>query len=180
MPARGHAVLHDRDGHHALVFERRLAHPPQRVWQALVGYEELAQWHPTPFVLGESQPAAGEPVRYRPLHASPAMPHGRLLEFEPPRLLAYTWGDDQLRWELREDGSGCVLTLTHSFNDRFKAARDAAGWHLCLDALSSWLQGSSRPSRGATPRLPDGWCELNRDYQQRFGIPAAAATPPPA
>jgi len=39
---------------------------------------------------------------------------------------AHTWGEDELRWELRPHEDGCVLVLTHTFDDRFKAARDAA------------------------------------------------------
>ncbi len=49
----------------------------------------------------------------------------------------------------------------------------------CLDALSSSLAGVSRPQRGAGPRVPDGWSELNSDYQERFGISARESTPPP-
>jgi hypothetical protein len=74
---------------------------------------------------------------------------------------------------------GCVLRLTHTFEDRLKAARDGAGWHLCLDALSTSLAGRPRPQRGTGPRLPNGWSQLNRDYQERFGISAREATPPP-
>ena len=102
-----------------------------------------------------------------------------MLEFEPPRLLAYSWGEDELRWELRPDGGGCVLSLTHIFDDRFKAARDAAGWHLCLGALSRSLESDPRPQRGHGPRLPGEWRDLNREYEKRFGIPPERATPPP-
>jgi uncharacterized protein YndB with AHSA1/START domain len=180
MPADERAVLQKQDGKYALVFERWLAHPRARVWQALVRHDELACWHPTPFELDVAAPEAGDRVRYRRAPGGPEMEDGRLLEYEPPRLLAYTWGDDRLRWELREDGDGCLLRLTHTFDDRLKAAHDAAGWHLCLDALTSSLQGFARAQRGAIPRLPEGWSELNSDYQQRFGIAARDATPPPA
>lgn len=85
----------------------------------------------------------------------------------------------ELRWELRADGAGCVLRLTHIFDDRFKAARDGAGWHLCLQALSDSLDGAPQPERGSEPRIPYGWEELNREYQERFGISSEHATPPP-
>jgi uncharacterized protein YndB with AHSA1/START domain len=180
MPADGHAVLRQQDGKHALVFERMLAHPPVRVWQALVRHDELAHWHPTPFELDAATPEAGDRVRYRRVPGGPEIEDGRLLEYAPPHLLAYTWGEDRLRWELREDGDGCLLRLTHVFEDRFKAARDAAGWHLCLDALTCSLQGRPRAQRGVLPRPPEGWSELNSDYRQRFGIAAGDATPPPS
>jgi uncharacterized protein YndB with AHSA1/START domain len=180
MPAGEHAVLQDRDGRYALIFERMLAHPPERVWSALVTDAELADWHPTPFALSPSAAAPGSQIRDVPVDGGPEMPDGELLECDPPRVLAYTWGEDVLRWELLAHEDGCLLRLTHTFDDRFKAARDAAGWHLCLAALSDSLQRLSRPRRGSGKRLPEGWSELNRDYQERFGITLEQATPPPA
>ncbi len=175
MPG-SNAVLQGRDGRWALCFERLLGQPPERVWSALTTHDELFDWHPTPF---ELEPAAGGRVRYRPTPEGPEMPDGRVLEYDPPRLLVHTWGDDELRWELAAHADGCVLRLTHIFDDRLKAARDAAGWHLCLDALASSLAGVSRPQRGTGPRLPDGWSGLNGDYEERFGISPREATPPP-
>jgi uncharacterized protein YndB with AHSA1/START domain len=179
MPTDGHAVLQDHDGLHSLVFERMLTYPPERVWRALVLPDELTSWHPTPFELDSASPAPGARVEYIAGGGAPAMPAGELLEYDPPHLLAYTWGEDRLRWELRAHDGGTVLRLTHTFADRFKAARDGAGWHLCLDALSDSLGDLQRPRRGSEPHLPEGWSELNREYQQRFGITPGQATPPP-
>src|SRR3712207_7693038 len=47
---------------------------------------------------------------------------GVITELEPPRVFAYSWGDDLLRWELRPAGDGCLLILTHTFDDRAGAA----------------------------------------------------------
>jgi hypothetical protein len=107
------------------------------------------------------------------------MPEGTVVAYAPPRLLAYTWGEDELRWELCPHEDGCLLRLTHSFDDRFKAARDAAGWHICLDVLERSVR-SPRPTRAAEePRLPGDWKALNSEYERRFGIAPAQATPPP-
>ncbi len=46
------------------------------------------------------------------------------------------------RIELQADGAGTLLTLTDTFDDLGKAARDGAGWHECLDRGCS-----SRPRR---------------------------------
>jgi hypothetical protein len=108
------------------------------------------------------------------------MPDGEVTDYDPPLVLGHTWGDDHLRWELRPHDEGCLLVLTHTFDDRFKAARDAAGWHLCLDALGSSLDDTKAPSAEDGERLPGGWQELNRAYERRFGIPPEKATPPPA
>jgi uncharacterized protein YndB with AHSA1/START domain len=179
MPIGTHAVLEEHDGRHALIFERVLTDPPERVWRALVAPGELADWHPTPFALDPSPRAPGGRIMFIATEGAPEMPDGELLAYDPPRLLAHTWGADQLRWELREHDDGCLLRLTHTFADRFKAARDAAGWHLCLAALSNSLRRTPRPHRGSAARLGGDWSELNRGYQQRFGIAPEQATPPP-
>jgi len=179
MPIGEHAVLRDHEGRRALVFERVLADPPERVWRALVAPEEPAHWHPTPFELDPRDAEPGARVSYLPSAGIPDMADGELLAYEPPRAISYTWGADELHWKLSEHDGGCLLRLMHVFDDRFKAARDAAGWHLCLQALSDGLERSTAPLRGSSPRLPDGWEELNRDYQQRFGISPERATPPP-
>ena len=176
MPGSGHAVLEQHDGRWALRFERALAYPPARVWSALTSHDELIEWHPTPFDL---DPRGGGAVSFRAIPQAPALPPGRVLAFEPPHLLAYSWGEDELCWELRASDGGCVLTLTHVFEDRFKAARDAAGWHQCLDSLSGSLAAYPRPQRGSAAGLPPGWPELNAEYEKRFGISPEQATPPP-
>jgi uncharacterized protein YndB with AHSA1/START domain len=177
MPIDSHAVLKDLEGRSALCFERTIGYPPERVWQALTEHDELFNWHPTPF---ELEPLAGGAIRFRRAPGGPEMPDGQVLAYDPPNLLAHTWGEDELRWELRAHDDSCVLRLTHLFDDRFKAARDGAGWHLCLGALASSLEGRANPQRGVGPRLPTDWEELNDEYQQRFGISPEQATPVPA
>jgi uncharacterized protein YndB with AHSA1/START domain len=176
MPDRNAASLREERGRHVLRFERLLSHPPARVWQALTSSDELARWHPTPF---EFEPAVGGRVRFAAPPGVPDWPDGEVLEFDPPRTLSYTWGQDDLRWELQERPDGCLLILSHSFGDRFKAARDAAGWELCLVALGESLDGVPVPNTSGSKQPPDGWSELNRDYEERFDIAPERATPPP-
>jgi uncharacterized protein YndB with AHSA1/START domain len=118
-------------------------------------------------------------VTFRAELGGPAMPPGRVLEYDPPRTFAYTWGQDALRFELERRPEGSLLTFTHVFDDRFKAARDAAGWELCLQALSSRLEGEPTPGPGEGPAIPEGWSELNSEYEKRFGIAPEQAMPPP-
>jgi uncharacterized protein YndB with AHSA1/START domain len=170
-----HAVLLERDGRSVLRFERLLGHPRERVWRALTEREELEAWHPTPFLL---EPSAGGTITFLPSQV-PEMGSGRVLECEEPSLLVHTWGEDELRWTLEQREEGCLLTLEHSFDDRFKAARDGAGWHICLIALAAVVDGREAPDRGSAARLPGGWSELNDGYLKRFGISAEEATPMP-
>ena len=170
-----HAVLQERGGRYVLRFQRTLPHTRERVWRALTERGELDAWHPTPF---ELEPREDGRVSFAEGPGRPAMPEGRVLCYEPPRLLAYTWGEDELRWELSPHAEGCLLRLTHIFDDRFKAARDAAGWHLCLDTLAGVLDGVARPDAGEAGD-PGEWRELNGEYERRFGIAPEQATPPP-
>ena len=171
MPVAPEAILQDQQGRSALRFERMLAHQPERVWRALTERGELVGWHPTPF---EIEPEVGGTVRYVPVPEAPdapEMPDGEVTEYDPPRVLAHTWDEDLLRWELQPHDEGCLLILTHTFDDHFKAARDAAGWHVCLDALAATLDGEGPPHGEDGERLPSGWRELNTVYEERFGIP---------
>jgi hypothetical protein len=61
---------------------------------------------------------------------------GTVLAVDEPRLLSYTWGDDEiLRFELYADGEGTRLVLTDQLRASW-AARNAAGWADCLDRLA--------------------------------------------
>jgi hypothetical protein len=56
---------------------------------------------------------------------------------------------------------------------REKAARDSAGWHVCLDRLERLLAGDQDPvASGANGE----WRELYDEYQRR-GAPAGAQVP---
>jgi uncharacterized protein YndB with AHSA1/START domain len=180
MPAAD-AKLEEVDGRPALRFERVLPHPPQRVWRALTEPEEMFAWHPTP---ARFEPRPGGRVEWDPKGHVPDMETGEVTDYDPPRTLGYTWGveegqaPDHLRWELRPHDGGCLLVLVHSFSDRFKAARDGAGWHLCLDSLADSLgqgEGAGAPSSDS-----GRWQALNARYQERFGISPEQATPPPS
>lgn len=175
MPAAADAILEDRDGRAVLRFERTLPHPPERVWAALTEVDELRHWHPSPF---ELERRAGKTITYLP-PAGNAFGDGEVSAYEPPSLLAYSWGEDHLRFELSPSGEGTLLVLTHTFDDRSKAARDAAGWDLCLDALRGSLSGEQDQPPTGESAIPAGWSELNEAYQERFGIaPEQAAQPP--
>lgn len=175
MPVSAEAVLMDEHGRFVLRFERTLHHPPARVWIALTEAESLRSWHPSPF---EFEPCVGGTVRFLPPEGF-AFGEGEVTAYEPPRLFAYTWGDDLLRWEVEPHGEGARLVLTHTFDDRGKAARDAAGWDLCLEALERTMSVGPGAAPTGESALAAGWPELNRAYEARFGIAPADATPPP-
>src|SRR5947199_360969 len=64
------------------------------------------------------------------------------------------------------------LDLTVKLDARDKAARDAAGWHVCLDALERLLSGEAVEE----PHENDGWRGHYEEYQRR-GLPTGAPVP---
>lgn len=168
-------------GRPTLRFERRLKHPIEKVWRALTDPVELEHWFPTRI---ESVSAAdadpfvpGGKLRF-PFRAAKELDgevipdfEGEILELDPPRLLAYTWADDVLRFELIPDGDGCLLVFTDTFTEHGKAARDGAGWHVCLDGLAARLDGAEPPAE-------DSWRGRYENYVAVFG-PEASTAPVP-
>jgi uncharacterized protein YndB with AHSA1/START domain len=164
-------IVQDRP---TLRFERRLGHPLEKVWRAISDPSELAHWFPSQ-VEGELRAGGALSFRFEhmPLDAPPTM-EGRVTDFDPPRLFAFYWGEDHLRFELEQaaQGDACLLRLTVELDAREKAARDAAGWHQCLDALERQLSGTA-PER---PMPTDTWRARYDEYARR-GLPTGAPVP---
>jgi len=159
------AVLIEHDGRTQLVFTRRLAHPQEEVWRAVTEPEHQQAWFPDEMCGERKQGAALDFV-----HEGETLFSGEMLVFDPPSVMEFAWGpDDRVRIEVEPDGAGSVLTLTHTFDEYGKAARDGAGWHECLDLLASALDGTPVPWK-----LGQHWSEIHAEYVQAF--PAAAAT----
>jgi uncharacterized protein YndB with AHSA1/START domain len=162
------------DGRYVLRFERRLAHSMTEVWHALTDPEALGHWFPQD-VEADLRPGGKILFSHRKGEAYESLPgfDGEIIDFDPPRLLSYTWGGDLLRWELLPDPAGCLLIFSDTITELGKAARDAAGWHVCLEALVAWLTGM-------TPPPDDRWRKVHPGYVERFGPEAATIGPPPA
>jgi len=163
--------LEEHEGRFSLRFERRLAHPPERVWRAITEPDDLRAWFPFDI---EGERAAGAPLRFvfREGEAEPF--EGRMVAFDAPRALELEWGGgERLRLEVRPDGDGSVLTLLNTFGEQGKAARDGAGWHACLDTLAFHLDGRQPPWSSEAR-----WSEVHDGYVEAFGPEAATIGPP--
>ena len=164
-------TLETIDGRPALRFERRLPHAPERVWRALTEPAELAAWFPDTIEVERWE--VGAPLRFEPSPGAGEGFEGEVIAFDPPSLLELSWGTDRLRFELAPDGDGTRLTLVDTIDALGKAARDAAGWHVCLDQLEHLLAGTAP---GWSPS--DRWRELHPSYVEELGPEAATIGPP--
>jgi len=152
-----------------LVFVRPLAHPADLVWQAVTETEHLKAWFPQP-ISGDF--VEGGRLTFHSEHDEVGDFHGTVLAVKRPRLLEFTWGEDTLRIEIEPDGDGCILTFSDTITELGKAARDGAGWHVCLDGLEADLDG--RPA----PTMPESWQAIHPSYVSDFGPDASTIGPP--
>jgi uncharacterized protein YndB with AHSA1/START domain len=165
--------LERTNGRLQLRFTRRLRHSPEKVWRALTEPGDLAAWFPTEI---EGERAAGASLRFSFRHGEGPPMVGEMLRYEPPSVLEFRWGNDEtLRFELQADGDGSLLTFVDTFDELGKAARDAAGWHTCLDILAYHLDGHPAPWTSG-----QRWQQVHPAYVERFGPEAATIGPPPS
>jgi uncharacterized protein YndB with AHSA1/START domain len=161
----------EHDGRPAVRFVREYAHPVDRVWTAISDPGDLVHWFPSRVRI---EPRAGGAV------VLSGDPHqgdssGVVLAWEPPRRLAFTWGDDELHFLLEPlDGGACRLTLVNVLSDRSAAARNAGGWFVCLAELAKRLDGV--PSRGPHSEDTEPWEPVYRAHVDA-GLPSGAPVP---
>ena len=119
MPSEGSLV---RAGDRwQLRFERRLADPPEKVWPALTEAEHLSVWFPADI---EGDRAAGAKLRFEFRNGEGPPSDGEMRTYDPPSTLEFRWEDENLRFDLRPEGEGCILTFVDTFDERGKASRD--------------------------------------------------------
>ncbi|HRP10846.1 MAG TPA: SRPBCC family protein [Terricaulis sp.] len=141
------------------ILERTLKAPIERVWAYFVDGEKRARW----FTGGDTLRADGQafsllfahrnitsekpPARWAQMESGEFPMTGRVLAFDPPRLLAITWGDgdeavSEVRFEFEAHGDETLLKLTHTRIDTIEHTRDfAGGWTAHLQTLAEILEG---------------------------------------
>ena len=153
-----------------LRFTRALPHAPEKVWRAITEPEHRKAWFPDTV---EGEFVAGAKLRFVSEYAEGGSFDGEVLQCDPPTLLEILWGTDTLRFELRPDGAGTVLTLIDTFDELGKAARDGAGWHECLDYLEVELAGDT-----ASWQAGERWAAVHPEYVAAFGPEGSSIGPP--
>jgi uncharacterized protein YndB with AHSA1/START domain len=169
MTDRGTYVEHD--GRPAVRFVRHYPHPAERVWAAVSEPAGLRQWFPSRV---ELEPRAGGRIAF---HDDPNLPasSGTVLAYDPPRQLAFTWGGDELHLTVEPDGeAACTLTLINVLEARDTAARNAAGWTVCLAELDKYVHGGA--ADGPRSATAEPWQEHYAAYVAA-GVPSGAPIP---
>jgi uncharacterized protein YndB with AHSA1/START domain len=146
---------------------RLLPGPIERVWAYLTDPEKRARWFAAgvvepktggkaEFVMHHAKIAPGEtpPARYKHVHDQGVTFDGRVLRYEPPRVLAYTFGgeDSDVTFELTPQGNQVLLVLTHRTRgeDRPELTNYASGWHTHFSLLIALLEERPQPPFWAT------------------------------
>jgi uncharacterized protein YndB with AHSA1/START domain len=143
----------------AVISEIQIAAPPERVFRALIDERELIHWFndkSCPVKFWQMDARAGGHYRYATEKGAVVVNgvsefecHGEILEFDPPRLLVYTWYGNWhenkslrtvVRWELTPEGRGTHVKVTHSGLAQEPAARKdySSGWPGVLENLKKF------------------------------------------
>jgi uncharacterized protein YndB with AHSA1/START domain len=169
-PAAGAEVRKDAD-RWTLVLVRDLKHPPAKVWRALTEPANLAEW--APFDADRNLGTVG-PAKLSTVGApKPQVSETQVKRAEAPRLLEYSWGGNDIRWELEPQGAGTRLTLWHNIDKGF-ISMGAAGWQICFDVLEQLLAGEPIGRIVGMEAMKFGWPRLNAEYAEQFGVETPA------
>ncbi|HEX6546445.1 MAG TPA: SRPBCC domain-containing protein [Bryobacteraceae bacterium] len=170
-PAGGAEVRKEDGENWTLILVRELRHSPEKVWQALTEPAHLREW--APFDADGNLGAVGNTVKLTTVGApTPHVTETKVIRADAPEVLEYTWGGNDIRWQLEALNGGTRLTLWTTINRRF-VAMGAAGWHVVLDVLDRLLSGQpiGRIAGPETMKLA-GWPRLNAEYAEQFGVEA--------
>ncbi len=161
------------DGRPSVRFERAYRKPIDEVWPAVTTPDRLGRWFPSRV---QYDARVGGVIRFS---GDPNVPDstGEVLEFDPLQLLAFSWGPNQVRFELTElDDSRTRFVLIDFLSAENEAARNAAGWEQCLEALDGALDSTPADDANETKSTPASW----RDRYDRYvaaGLPSGAPFP---
>ncbi len=145
----------------SIVTEIDIAAPPSRVFEALTDPIQLMRWFTDASCpvkswqmdarLGGSYSYATEKGSFEVNGVSEFQCRGEIVEFDPPRLLVYTWIANwhlepqrrtTVRWELTPTAAGTHLRVTHSGLAQEPEARKdySGGWPGVVEKLRQFAE----------------------------------------
>ena len=149
------------DDRPAVRFERVYDHPVERVWEAIsdpardAALVPLPRGQPSTVARAGRSRSSGDPY-------APEAKTSQVLVWEPPRRFSFEWEDDELHFTLTEVDEGCRLELVNILSKDGAAARNAAGWEICLEHLDRVVAGKweASPTDGSMAAVPAGAGEV--------------------
>lgn len=152
--------------------ERLLVDPPEVVWRAITDREELRAWFPCDVDVEGGVWSVGSRIVFRfPPEVIDVTLQGEVLEVDQPNRLAYTWGDERLTFELSAVEGGTLLSVMDELPPS-RAARNAAGWDVCLARLAK--EGGNLEWR---PRFDRYVAEFSAKLGEQEGPPVGHSEP---
>lgn len=137
------AVIQQTEYGYTARYERRLKHSAQKVWAYLTENEKLAKWFSE---LSVEDLREGGIIKFDMQDGT--FEEMSILELKMHSVLEYTWGEDQVRFELYPEADGCRLVMIEKINKLTDhTPRDLAGWHVCLDVIEALLEGRTVENR---------------------------------
>jgi uncharacterized protein YndB with AHSA1/START domain len=85
-----------------LVLVRDLAYPPAKVWKALTEPEHLREW--APFDSDRNLGTVG--MAKLTTVGTPLVSETQVKKADPPKVLEFNWGGQDIRWQLEPLGGG--------------------------------------------------------------------------
>jgi uncharacterized protein YndB with AHSA1/START domain len=130
-------TLLESNGHYELRFKRLFPQSPEEVFLVITDPDSFSQWYP--FATGEMDVRLGGVISFDDGEGTTY--EGTITELEKPNVFGFREVDDLVNITLKEDGKGCLMIFSHTFNDDAWAVQTAAGWHRCLDVLVQLIHG---------------------------------------
>jgi uncharacterized protein YndB with AHSA1/START domain len=145
----------------AVVCDIEIAAPAERVFEALIQPDQLMQWFNNsecPVKSWKMDARRGGRYSYATIPGSVVVNgkndfqcSGEIIEYDPPRLLVYTWlgnwhvdpsRETVVRWELAPTASGTRVTVTHSGLAEEPASRKdySGGWVGVMENLKTFTE----------------------------------------
>lgn len=128
-------------GTRSVVVEREMAHPPEKIWRALTQPHLIAEW----LMSCDFAPVVGHRFDFRQDWGTVGC---EVLEVEPNRSLAYSWGamglESVVTWTLTPTAGGTRLRMEQAgFLQEQKQAYHGAriGWQKFIGNLERVLAG---------------------------------------
>ncbi|WP_265130224.1 SRPBCC family protein [Chryseobacterium oranimense] len=124
-----------------ITIQYKINAPLEKVWNALTDKNEMKSWY---FDIRDFVLETGKEFNfYEPGEAKKYHHQCRILEIVPNRKLKHTWlypefsdAVTTVTWELQEEGSGTLVTLTHdniesfdSLGENFSSKSFTEGWN---------------------------------------------------